>query len=156
MSTIDHNNIGGGGGEGLAQQLIGELSQLRGEMAQAKAAIARAERRQMTERALMDAQCRDVRAAADAVEQRVGTTAEGPDAARQIAAAVEAVRRERPGLFAPVTPAGLGGFGAIRGVHESGAGDTSTAPTLAILRERAQGGDRASLLLYLKARRSRS
>jgi hypothetical protein len=149
---------GGDGGEGLAQRLIGELGQVRAELAEAKAAIAKGERRALAERAVVDAQARDVRAALEAVEQRLAVAGGGGgngdgDLSRRIAQAVEGVKRERPGLFAPSGPAGLraGGVGA-GGLGASGEG---AVPTLAVLRERAQGGDRASLLLYLKARRSR-
>lgn len=142
--SIEQTNTGGAsegaqGGEGLAQQLINELGQMRQELSKAKAAIDRAERRRTVERAAIDAQARDIQAAADAIEQRVSGGAE-------VSQAVRDAKRDRPGLFAPSGPRLIAG--------EVGAG-TGESPTLAILRERASTGDRASLLLYLRARREK-
>jgi hypothetical protein len=139
--TVTGGGVGGGGGgdhdgEGLAQRLIGEIAQVRAELARAHAGLDRLERRRAVERAVIDAQARDVQAAADAAEQRLGS-APGAD----VTAVVRALRRDRPGLFAP----GAHGAGAERGEQAE----------LARLRAAAASGDRASLLLYLRARRSK-
>jgi hypothetical protein len=131
---------GGGseGGEGLAQKLIGEIDALRGELRKAQGAIQRAEQRQRLERAAIDASARDVLAAADALEQRIASGGGAVD----VSQAVRELKRERPGLFAPTRS---------QGAAEGPGGEGSE--NLEVLRERARGGDRASLLLYLQARR---
>ncbi|MCU0688351.1 MAG: hypothetical protein MUE97_01215 [Phycisphaerales bacterium] len=129
---------GGEGGEGLAQRLIGEIDALRGELRKAQGAIQRAEQRQRLERAAIDASARDVLAAADALEQRIASGGGTVD----VSQAVRELKRERPGLF---------GASRSAGAQEGTGGEGSE--NLEVLRERARSGDRASLLLYLQARR---
>ncbi len=123
-------------GEGLAQRLIEQVAALQQR-------IDKAERRNRIERALADAQATDIPAAADEIEQ--GDTGGG-----DLAAIVRTLKRAKPGLFAP--PAS-----AARGATELPAVDPPrTDPHLMVLREKAARGDRASLLLYLRARRSKA
>ncbi|HYC99841.1 MAG TPA: hypothetical protein VEB22_01320 [Phycisphaerales bacterium] len=123
-------------GEGLAQRLIDQVAALQKR-------IDRADRRQRIERALADAQAVDVPSAADELEQEGG---DNPD----IAALVRTLKRSKPAFFAPGGPA----------PHASAAALPAADPPrvdqhLTVLREKAARGDRASLLLYLRARRSR-
>jgi hypothetical protein len=123
-------------GEGLAQRLLDQVASLQQR-------IDKAERRVRIERALADAQAADVQAAADELEHDAG----GADA--DLPALVRKLKRTKPGLFtAPTTSRD----------------NATTAPApnapppdqhLTILREKARTGDRASLLLYLRARRSK-
>lgn len=119
-------------GEGLAQKLIGEIGQLRQELSKAQDAIRKVESRRGVERAVGEAQARDVQAAADAVEQRLNA------GAADVGQALREIRRERPGLF--------GGAEVKASEHVN----------IEQLRERARGGDRASLLLYLRVRREKA
>ena len=119
-------------GEGLAQKLIGEIGQLRQELSKAQEAIRKVESRRGVERAVGEAQARDVQAAADAVEQRLNA------GAADVGQALREIRRERPGLF---------GSAEVK---------ASEHVNIEQLRERARGGDRASLLLYLRARREKA
>ncbi|MBY0308430.1 MAG: hypothetical protein K2Q09_06785, partial [Phycisphaerales bacterium] len=101
----------------------------------------KAERRARIERALMDAQATDLHAAADELEHDASAD---PD----IAGAVRRLKRKSPGLFAQPpdapSPASLP------------AQPPRPDQSLTILREKARQGDRASLLLYLRARRDKA
>ena len=133
--TAGQGGQAGDDGEGLAQKLIGELAQVKAELRRAQEAIGGVERRRTVERAAVEAQARDVQAAADAIEQRLSA------GATDVAQALREIKRERPGLFGVPARAGVeGGDGAV---------------SLTALRERARTGDRASLLLYLQARREK-
>jgi hypothetical protein len=121
-------------GEGLAQQLINRLGEVEAELTKAKAAIAKAERRRAVERALAGQQVKDITVAADLIEETGDTATDPQQLAREL-------RRNKPGLF----KAGLTGATTTQA--------TTGNQQLVVLRERARQGDRASLLLYLRARR---
>ncbi|HZW07143.1 MAG TPA: hypothetical protein VFF65_08460 [Phycisphaerales bacterium] len=123
-------------GESLAQRLIDQVAALQKR-------IDRADRRQRIERALADAQAVDVPTAADEIEQEGG---DNPD----IAALVRTLKRTRPAFFATAGAATHGAAAAIPPLDAPRADQHLIA-----LREKAARGDRASLLLYLRARRSR-
>lgn len=123
-------------GEGLAQRLIEQVSALQQR-------IDKAERRVRVERALADAQAADVQAAADEIELDAGVETD-------LAAAVRRLKRSKPGLFRQ--------HGEIGGSVAAVIPNQPARPDqhLTILREQARKGDRASLLLYLRARRDKA
>lgn len=125
-------------GEGLTQRLLDQIASLQRR-------IDKAERRTRIERALADAQATDLHAAADELENE--TTSEQET---DLPAAVRRLKRKNPGLFAPSgdapSPANL----------PAQQGGPRPDQHLTILRERARQGDRASLLLYLRARRDKA
>ena len=125
-------------GEGLAQRLIDQVNALQQR-------IDKAERRIRIERALADAQAADIQAAADEIEHdAVG--GQGADA--DLAGIVRRLKRNKPGLFkSPGDNAGATNLPAQQQRPEQ---------HLTVLREKARQGDRASLLLYLRARRDKA
>ncbi|MFT3687063.1 MAG: hypothetical protein QM783_19430 [Phycisphaerales bacterium] len=102
----------------------------------------KAERRTRIERALADAQATDIHAAADELEHETETD--------DLPGAVRRLKRKNPGLFAQPSdapsPANLPQPGGTQRPDQH----------LTILREKARQGDRASLLLYLRARRDKA
>lgn len=123
-------------GEGLAQRLIDQVNALQQR-------IDKADRRIRIERALADAQAADVQAAADEIEHDATQVAES-----DLAGVVRRLKRNKPGLFkSPGESAGATNLPAQQPRPEH---------HLTVLREQARKGDRASLLLYLRARRDKA
>jgi len=127
-------------GEGLAQRLIEQVNALQKR-------IDKAERRIRIERALADAQAADVQAAADEIEHDDGGATD-PD----ITSIVRRLKRQKPGLFKSPSDAAAGSPANITSFPQG----QRPEPHLTILREKARQGDRASLLLYLRARRDKA
>jgi hypothetical protein len=123
-------------GEGLAQRLIDQVNALQQR-------IDKAERRIRIERALADAQAADVQAAADEIEHDATQAAES-----DLAGVVRRLKRTKPGLFKSPTEVG--------GATNLPAQQPRPEHHLTVLREKARQGDRASLLLYLRARRDKA
>jgi len=124
-------------GEGLAQRLIEQVTRLQDR-------IDKADRRRRIERALADAQATDVAAAADELEHDDRAGAE-----TDLASMVRKLKRTKPGFFAAPgenvpNPAALPAAAPPRPDQH-----------LMLLRDRARSGDKASLLLYLRARRTK-
>lgn len=138
MDADGQQPINTGDGEGLAQELINRLGTLEGQLKKAHLAIAKVERRRSIERLLAGQQVKDVFAAADLIERE--DTGEG-----EVSQLVKDLRRSKPGLFKG-EPSGT----------SVPTGEGLRDPQLVVLRERARQGDRASLLLYLRARRDKS
>lgn len=122
-------------GEGLAQRLLDQLDAL-------SKRVDKAERRVRIERALADAQAADIQAAADEIEHEAQTEAD-------LGALVRRLKRSKPGLF---RSAGEAPSAAGLPAPSSPRADQG----LVVLREKARQGDRASLLLYLRARREKA
>lgn len=122
-------------GEGLAQRLIDQVAQLQQR-------IDKADRRRRIERALADAQAVDIPAAADELEADDGGESD-------LASMVRRLKRAKPGFFAAT------GEGAPSAASLPAASPPRPDQHLMVLRDKARSGDRASLLLYLRARRSK-
>lgn len=125
-------------GEGLAQRLIDQVAALQKR-------IDKADRRIRIERALADAQAADVQAAADELEQEATA-----DPAGDLPALVRKLKRNKPGYFKALSAPGEGA------TTLPAAEPPRSDPQLMVLRDKARKGDRASLLLYLRARRSKA
>jgi hypothetical protein len=120
--------------------LLAKLESLQEQVAKAHAAMERIERARRIEHLLQTARATDVRVAAELVEHTLAESG----GKMEVEAAIQQVRRKRPGLFKPASPPA-----------SAMSGRTEPAPDEALskLAERIGAGDHRSIMDYMRARR---
>jgi TolA-binding protein len=132
-------------GEGLAQELIEQVSQLKQQLQEASARIEAMRRSSELQRALVQQRCIDLASELELAEQADAKT---PGAA-PVSSVVDQVRKQAPGLFRSSSSLTAAISASVP------LGKAGEAAGLQHLINKARAGDRASLLLYLQARRDR-
>lgn len=143
--TQDQTGGAGESGEGLAQELIAQVGELKAQLRAAASQIEAMNRRSELQRQLVQQRCIDLASALELAEKHE----KQGEAARPVEAVVEQVRKQAPGLFrsrSSLTAAISASVPLGKGAEAAGLQD---------LMSKARSGDRASLLLYLQARRDR-
>jgi hypothetical protein len=133
-------------GEGLAQDLIQQVQHLRQQLEGTSQELAALRRQAELQRVLVQQRCIDLASALELADkaEKAGTPSPSP------AAVVDQIRKQAPGLFRSSSSITAAISASVP------LGRVSANGVLQQLRQKASQGDRASLLLYLQARRQHS